>query len=116
MTANNPNEYLEKEFQAQAEDVLKKLGYTPLTPDKCNAQRGGLYNVLLKDILRQKLREFNVFEYGGTKYRFSPANIERAIDQLDANLADGLVKASEKVYDALCSVVTFPKKLLTAGR
>ncbi|MDR1540266.1 MAG: hypothetical protein LBU32_20145 [Clostridiales bacterium] len=110
MTINNPNEYLEKEFQAQAEDVLKKLGYTPLTPDECNAQRGGLYNLLLKDILRQKLREFNMFEYCGTKYRFSPANIERAIDELDTNLAS-LVKASEKVYDALLLGRDFPEKV-----
>jgi type I restriction enzyme R subunit len=101
MTLNDPCSYREKEFQAQAEDLLKKLGYAPLSPEECAAQRGGLYNVFLKDILRQKLRELNVFEYGGMKYRFSPGNIERAIDELDANLSDGLVRASEKVYDAL---------------
>jgi type I restriction enzyme R subunit len=101
MTVNNPNAYLEREFQAQAADVLHKLGYTPITPEECIAQRGVRYNVLLKDILRKKLHELNIFEYGGTKYKFKPANIERAIDELDANLADGLIKASEKVYDAL---------------
>ena len=101
MTVNNPNAYLEKEFQEQAADVLHKLGYTPITPEECIAQRGVRYNVLLKDILRMKLHELNIFEYGGTKYKFKPANIERAIDELDANLADGLIKASEKVYDAL---------------
>jgi hypothetical protein len=31
MTVNNPNAYLEKEFQAQTFDVLVKLGYMPLT-------------------------------------------------------------------------------------
>ncbi|MDR0696325.1 MAG: hypothetical protein LBF68_02100 [Christensenellaceae bacterium] len=101
MTVNNPNAYLEREFQAQAADVLHKLGYAPITPEECIAQRGVRYNVLLKDILRKKLHELNIFEYGGTKYKFKPANIERAIDELDANLADGLIKASEKVYDAL---------------
>ena len=34
MTANSPNAYLKKEFQAQALDVLVKLGYTPLTPEE----------------------------------------------------------------------------------
>jgi type I restriction enzyme R subunit len=111
MTLNNSSSYLEKEFQAQAEDVLKKLGYTSLTPDECAAQRGGLYNVLLKDVLRQKLRELNIFEYGGTKYRFSPGNVERAIDELDANLADGLIKASEKIYDALLLGRDLPEKV-----
>ena len=98
---NNPEVYLEKEFQVQAADILQKLGYTLLTSEECTKERGGRYNVLLKNILRAKLREINVFEYGDAKYKFKPANIERAIDELDANLADGFVKASEKIYDAL---------------
>ncbi|MCL2078209.1 MAG: type I restriction endonuclease subunit R [Oscillospiraceae bacterium] len=103
MTINNPNSYLEKEFQAQATDVLQKLGYTVLSPEECYQQRGGRYHVLLGDILRAKLRELNMFEYGGTKYRFKPANIERAIDELNISIDDagGLIKASEKIYDAL---------------
>ena len=76
MTTTNPNAYLEKEFQAQAADVLNKLGYTIISPDECAAQRGGRYNVLLKDILRKKLHELNIFEYGGTKYKFKPAKID----------------------------------------
>jgi type I restriction enzyme R subunit len=112
MVANNPNAYLEKEFQAQALDVLAKLGYTVLTPEECYAQRGGRYNVLLKDILRKKLHELNLFEYGGSVYRFKPANIERAVDELDANLADGLIKASEKIYDALLLGRDLPETLV----
>lgn len=111
MTANNPDAYLEKEFQAQALDVLVKLGYTPLSPEECYTERGGRYNVLLKDILRRKLYELNMFEYGGRAYRFKPSNIERAIDELDANLADGLIKASEKVYDALLLGRDLPETL-----
>ncbi len=93
--------YLEKEFQRQAVEVLVKLGYTLLSNEECNKERGGKYNVLLKGILRTRLREMNTFEYGGIMYRFSPANIERAIDELDASLSDGLLKTSEKIYDAL---------------
>lgn len=93
--------YLEKEFQSQAVEVLIKLGYTLLTNEECNKERGGKYNVLLKNVLRTRLREMNTFEYGGIMYRFSPANIERAIDELDASLSDGLLKTSEKIYDAL---------------
>jgi type I restriction enzyme R subunit len=118
MTIKNPNIYLEKEFQTQALDVLVKLGYTPLSPDECAQERGGTrYGVLLKNILRTKLRELNVFEYGGTKYRFKPANIERAIDELDVSIenAGGLIKASEKVYDALLLGRDLPETL-TDGR
>ena len=71
MMANNPDAYLEKEFQYQAADILQKLGYTLLSPEECRRERGGRYNVLLKDILRSKLRELNMFEYGGAKYRFN---------------------------------------------
>ena len=113
MTVNNPNVYLEKEFQAQAADVLQKLGYTLLSPEECYGQRGGRYHVLLKDILRAKLREINMFEYGGTKYRFKPANIERAIDELNVGIDDagGLIKASEKIYDALLLGRDLPETL-----
>jgi hypothetical protein len=34
MTTPNPDAYLEKEFQAQAADVLQKLGYTLLSPEE----------------------------------------------------------------------------------
>jgi type I restriction enzyme R subunit len=103
MKTNHPDIYLEKEFQIQAADVLQKLGFFPLSPEECHRERGGNYNVLLKDILRTKLLELNIFEYGGTKYRFKPANIERAIDELNVSIDDtgGLIKASEKIYDAL---------------
>jgi type I restriction enzyme R subunit len=101
--------YLEEEFQKQAIEVLIKLGYKFLTPEECRKERGGAYGVLLKDVLRQKLREFNVFEYGDAKYRFSSANIERAIDELDANLSDGLIKTSEKIYDTILLGRDFPE-------
>jgi type I restriction enzyme R subunit len=103
ITVNNPDLYLEREFQTQAADVLQKMGYKFLSPEECHRERGGAYNVLLKDILRTKLMELNIFEYGDTKYRFKPANIERAIDELNVGIDDagGLIKASEKIYDAL---------------
>ncbi|MDR2781472.1 MAG: hypothetical protein LBB21_03410, partial [Holosporaceae bacterium] len=101
--------YLEEEFQKQAIEVLIKLGYKFLTPEECKKERSSAYGVLLKGTLRQKLRELNVFEYGDIKYRFSPANIERAIDELDANLSDGLIKASEKIYDTVLLGRDFPE-------
>jgi len=106
------DQYLEKNAsQAQAAEVLEKLGYLPLSAEECVVERSGKYNVLLKDILHKKLAEFNIFEYGGTKYRFSAANIERAITELDVNLADGLIKTSEKIYDMLLSGRDLPETI-----
>jgi type I restriction enzyme R subunit len=64
-------------------------------------QRGSKYQVLLKGILRNQLRKLNRFEFGGVEQEFSSANIERAIDDLDEPLTDGLIKTSEKIFDAL---------------
>jgi len=113
----HPDMYLEKEFQIQAADILQKLGYLPLSPEECHREREGSYNVLLKNILRAKLAELNIFEYGETKNRFKSANIERAIDELNVSIDDagGLIKASEKIYDALLLGRDFPETV-TDGR
>jgi len=110
----HPDMYLEKEFQIQIADVLQKLGYLSLSPEECHREREGGYNVLLKDILRVKLLELNIFEYGGTKQRFKSANIERAIDELNVSIDDagGLIKASEKIYDALLLGRDFPETVV----
>ena len=100
---HNPDIYLEKNFQEQAEQVLARLGYVPLDAQAAMEQRGKRVNVLLRDVLRAKLHELNSFEYGGEKYKFKAANIERAMDELDVSIegAGGLIKASERIYDVL---------------
>lgn len=96
------NLYLENSISKKpALELLQKMGYTYLTPEECNLQRGGTYQVLLKGILRSQLRRLNRFEFGGIEQEFSAANIERAIEDLDEPLTDGLIKTSEKIYDAL---------------
>ena len=40
---------------------------------------------------------------------FSSANIEKAIEDLDEPLTDGLVKTSEKIYDALLLGKSYPE-------
>lgn len=96
------NAYLEKKIsQEPALQVLKALGYTYITPEDCEKQRGSRYHVLLKDILRGQLRKLNRYTYAGAENEFSAANIERAMEDLDEPLSDGLVRTSEKVYNAL---------------
>lgn len=87
--------------QKPAIELLQSMGYTYISPEDCEMQRGSKYQVLLKDVLRGQLRKLNRYTYGGTENEFSAANIERAMDDLDKPLTDGLVRTSEKIYDAL---------------
>ncbi|MFC4558374.1 type I restriction endonuclease subunit R [Virgibacillus kekensis] len=87
--------------QQPAIDVLMKLGYTYLTPEEAEQQRKSIYDVLLLDVLEGQLRRLNEFEYNDKTYSFSNANIHQAIEDLDENLTDGLVKTNEKIYETI---------------
>lgn len=102
--------YLEKNISQQsAIDLLRSMGYAYISPEDCEAQRGGRYHVLLKDVLRGQLRRLNRYVYAGAENEFSAANIERAMEDLDAPLAEGLVRASEAIYDALLLGKSYPE-------
>ena len=102
--------YLEKNIRQQsAIDLLRSMGYAYISPEDCEAQRGDRYYVLLKDVLRGQLRRLNRYVYAGAENEFSAANIERAMEDLDAPLAEGLVRASEAVYDALLLGKSYPE-------
>ena len=99
------NAYLERNVsQIPAIELLQSMGYTYISPEDCEKQRGSRYHVLLKDVLRGQLRRLNRYAYAGVENEFSSANIERAMDDLDEPLIDGLVRTSEKIYDALLLV------------
>lgn len=58
--------YLEKNISQQpAIDLLRSMGYTYISPEDCEAQRGSRYHVLLKDILRGQLRRLNRYAFAG---------------------------------------------------
>ena len=104
------NAYLERNVsQIPAIDLLQSMGYTYISPEDCEKQRGSRYHVLLKDILRGQLRRLNRYTYAGAENEFSAANIERAMDELDEPLVDGLVRTSEKIYDALLLGKSYPE-------
>ena len=63
--------YLEKNIsQLPAIDLLYAMGYTYISPEDCEAQRGSRYHVLLKDILRGQLRKLNRYSYAGAENEF----------------------------------------------
>ena len=95
--------------QKPAIELLHAMGYIYISPADCQKQRGSRYHVLLKDILRGQLRRLNRYAYAGTENEFSAANIERAMEDLDEPLTDGLVRTSEKIYDALLLGKSYPE-------
>lgn len=102
--------YLEKNISQQpAIDLLRSMGYTYISPEDCEAQRGSRYHVLLKDILRGQLRRLNRYAFAGAENEFSAANIERAMEDLDEPLTDGLIRSSEKIYDSLLLGKSYPE-------
>ena len=104
------NAYLEvNASQIPAIALLQSMGYTYISPEDCEKQRGSRYHVLLKDILRGQLRRLNRYSYAGAENEFSAANIERAMEELDEPLTDGLVRTSEKIYDALLLGKSYPE-------
>lgn len=108
----NSDLYLEKNISQQpAIDLLTAMGYTYISPADCDKQRGSRYHVLLRDILRGQLRRLNRYVYAGAENEFSAANIERAMEDLDEPLTDGLVRTSEKIYDALLLGKSYPETI-----
>ncbi len=92
-------------------ELLRKLGYKYISPEECEAQRDGLYNVILKDVLRSQLSRLNSYSFNGNEYKFSAENIERAIDDIDEPLADNLVVSSEKIYNDIMLGRSYPETL-----
>lgn len=92
-------------------ELLRKLGYKYISPEECEAQRDGLYNVILKDVLRSQLSRLNSYSFSGNEYKFSAENIERAIDDIDEPLADNLVVSSEKIYNDIMLGRSYPETL-----
>jgi type I restriction enzyme R subunit len=114
LRANLYNE--ENISQKPAIEVLKNLGYIYIPPEEAEEMRGNLYNVLLTDILKEKLIELNEYEYKGKTYKFSEKNIDQAIKDLDEPLTDGLVRTNEKIYDTLMLGRSYEENLPDGSR
>ena len=76
---NQSDLYLEDNISKYpAIDLLCKMGYKYISPEECIEQRGSNYNVILKDILRAQLHSLNKYEYGGSVFKFTAENVEKA--------------------------------------
>ena len=82
-------------------DLLQKLGYEYLSPEKALAMRGGkTSNVLLEEVLRRQLRELNSIRIGNRKEeRFSEQNIENGVIAMrNVPMEGGYLSGNEAVY------------------
>ncbi|WP_233880296.1 type I restriction endonuclease subunit R [Virgibacillus halodenitrificans] len=87
--------------QIPAIEVLQRIGYQYVSVEKAEQMRDNLYNVILKDVLEEKIKSMNSYEYKGQKFKFSNLSIKQAIRDLDEPLTNGLVKANESIYETI---------------
>ena len=83
---------------------LATLGYTPLTHRDALHHRGGhLRNVILHDILADRLLAINRFTYRGRRYHFDLEDAHEAIRRLHPtpDRIRGLPRTNQAIYDLL---------------
>jgi type I restriction enzyme R subunit len=99
--------------QIPAIQLLQNLGYVYLRREEVHLERGGkLSNALLEDVLEKQLRRLNRISFKGADHEFSGANIQAAMQTLkDVVLADGLIRANERIYDLLSMGKSFEQKI-----
>lgn len=87
--------------QIPAIEVLAKVDYQYILPEKVNQMRSNFHDVLLRTVLEERLKELNSYEYKGEIRKFSETNIQQAIRDLDESLTNGLVKTNETIYETI---------------
>ncbi len=89
--------------QLPALKLLSNLGYQYLSPSEALTMREGREsNVILTEVLRERLHRINQIKLGKKSVPFNEVNIERAIQKLkDVPLSEGLVQACNHVYNLL---------------
>lgn len=88
--------------QLPALEFLQSLGWEYISPDETVKERSQiLSNVILENILKERLQKMNAFEYKGKQYKFSENSITAAINALKNIPDEGLVVTNENVYDLI---------------
>ena len=90
------------------------LGYTPLSHRDALHHRGGrLRNVILHDILADRLLAINSFSYRGRRYRFDLEDAHEAIRRLHPtpDQVRGLHRANQEIYDLLVLGTTITQRI-----
>lgn len=99
--------------QLPAVQVLVAAGYTPLSPADALAMRGGKRrNVVLDDVLEERLITLNVVRHRGREYRLDVTDAREAIRRLtDPSNNSDLTTVNQKVYDDLVRGIAISKAI-----
>lgn len=114
MTSDAFNPAEKHQSQIPALQMLVALGFTPLSEEEVNRQRGGrLRNVVLDDILIEQLLRLNAFEYRGKSYNFDLEDAHEAVRRLKPtpDRIKGLKATNQEVYDTLILGTTITKTI-----
>jgi len=114
MTSDTFNPAEKHQSQIPALQMLVALGFTPLSEEEVNRQRGGrLRNVVLDDILVEQLLRLNAFEYRGKSYSFDLEDAHEAVRRLKPtpDRIKGLKATNQEVYDTLILGTTITKTI-----
>ena len=114
MTSDAFNPAEKHQSQIPALQMLVALGFTPLSEEEVNRQRGGrLRNVVLDDILVEQLLRLNAFEYRGKSYNFDLEDAHEAVRRLKPtpDRIKGLKATNQDVYDTLILGTTITKTI-----
>ena len=102
----------ENALQSQCIELFKAMGYEYIPPQIALSMRGDdTSEVLLREILEERLGAINSFEVRGERHRFSPANITKAIDELRARFGSELLRINENLSDKLTLGTSFEESI-----
>ena len=108
----DPSEAVQSQLPAL--ELLVALGYQPLSATEALHHRGGrTSNVILKDILADRLLAINAFTYRGRRYRFDLEDADEAIRHLrrGPDRAKGLLRTNQDIYDLLVLGTTITQSI-----
>ena len=100
--------------QIPALQLFVALGFTPLSQAETLRLRGGrLRNVLLDDILADRLLTINHFTHRGRRYRFDLEDAHEAMQRLrpSRERSHGLLRTNQEVYDLLVLGTTITQSI-----
>lgn len=102
----------ENALQSQCIELFKAMGYEYIPPQKALSMRGDdTSEVLLHEIIEERLGAINSFEVRGERHRFSPANITKAINELRAGFGSELLRINENLSDKLTLGTSFEESI-----
>jgi type I restriction enzyme R subunit len=110
MTFNAAESY---QSQVPAIQALVGLGYVPLSQRDAEKKRGRLRNVLLDNILVEKLLKSNSFNHRGKEYQFDLQDAHEALRRLKPtpDKIKGLKGTNQDIYDLLVLGTTITKTI-----